>query len=116
MGILARQGEELKQRGKEFDTRVASNAACTPLGCIEMLDRMGVSLNDKHAVVLGRSNIVGLPVALMLLHRSATVTICHSRTKNIAEVRGAMCLCASRDLRRRQGSRVCVCVCHAPPV
>lgn len=86
MGNLARLGEDLRHAKHDFDTRVSSNAACTPLGCIELLDREGVELQGKHAVVLGRSNIVGMPVALMLLHRDATVSVCHSRTKNIAEV------------------------------
>ncbi len=55
---------------------------CTPRGCIELLDRMHIPIEGKQAVVLGRSNIVGLPVAMLLLHRNATLTICHSRTKN----------------------------------
>lgn len=59
---------------------------CTPKGCIELLDRSGIEIEGKHAVVLGRSNIVGLPVAMLLLHRNATLTICHSRTKNLADV------------------------------
>lgn len=59
---------------------------CTPKGCIELLDRYGVPIEGKNAVVLGRSNIVGLPVAMLLMHRNATVTICHSRTKDV-EVR-----------------------------
>jgi 5,10-methylene-tetrahydrofolate dehydrogenase/methenyl tetrahydrofolate cyclohydrolase len=59
---------------------------CTPKGCIELLNRTGVSIAGKQAVVLGRSNIVGLPVAMLLLHRNATVTICHSRTQNLADV------------------------------
>jgi 5,10-methylene-tetrahydrofolate dehydrogenase/methenyl tetrahydrofolate cyclohydrolase len=54
---------------------------CTPKGCIELLDRTGVEIEGKHAVILGRSNIVGLPVAMLLLHRNATVTICHSYTQ-----------------------------------
>lgn len=86
MGKLARSGEDLKQHGLEFDAASTSNAACTPLGCIELLTRSGVDLSKAHAVVLGRSNIVGLPVALMLLHCNATVTVCHSRTHNIEEV------------------------------
>jgi len=61
-------------------------APCTPAGVIELLDRIGAPISGSRAVVLGRSNIVGLPVALLLLGRDATVTICHSRTKNIAEV------------------------------
>lgn len=59
---------------------------CTPKGCIELLDRTGVSIEGKRAVVLGRSNIVGLPVAMLLLHRNATLTICHSRTKDLPGV------------------------------
>jgi 5,10-methylene-tetrahydrofolate dehydrogenase/methenyl tetrahydrofolate cyclohydrolase len=54
---------------------------CTPKGCIELLDRTGVEIEGKQAVILGRSNIVGLPVAMLLLHRNATVTICHSYTQ-----------------------------------
>ena len=59
---------------------------CTPKGCIELLDRTGVPIEGKRAVVLGRSNIVGLPVAMLLLHRNATLTICHSRTKDLPGV------------------------------
>ncbi|MBQ7902749.1 MAG: bifunctional 5,10-methylene-tetrahydrofolate dehydrogenase/5,10-methylene-tetrahydrofolate cyclohydrolase [Oscillospiraceae bacterium] len=58
---------------------------CTPQGCLDMLDYAGVDLEGKDVVVIGRSNIVGKPVAVLALQRSATVTICHSRTKNIAE-------------------------------
>ena len=54
--------------------------ACTPLGCIELLEREGIALQGKHAVVIGRSDIVGKPMAMLLLHRDATVTLCHSRT------------------------------------
>ena len=61
-------------------------APCTPLGIIELLDRVGAKISGSRAVVLGRSNIVGLPVALLLLGRDATVTICHSKTQNLAEV------------------------------
>jgi len=60
--------------------------SCTPKGCIELLDRTGVEIEGKRAVVLGRSNIVGLPVAMLLLHRNATLTICHSRTKDLPNV------------------------------
>jgi methylenetetrahydrofolate dehydrogenase (NADP+)/methenyltetrahydrofolate cyclohydrolase len=56
---------------------------CTPAGCIELVVRSGVEIGGKDAVVLGRSNIVGLPVALLLLHRNATITICHSRTRDL---------------------------------
>jgi methylenetetrahydrofolate dehydrogenase (NADP+)/methenyltetrahydrofolate cyclohydrolase len=59
---------------------------CTPLGCIEILDRYEVGIEGKRAVVLGRSEIVGKPVSLLLLHRHATVTMCHSRTRNLPDV------------------------------
>lgn len=59
---------------------------CTPHGIIEMLLRSGVELSGANAVVLGRSNIVGKPVALLLMANNATVTICHSRTKDLSEV------------------------------
>jgi len=69
---------------------------CTPKGCIELLDRSGIAIEGKRAVVLGRSNIVGLPVAMLLLHRNATVTICHSRTRDLPDVvRGAEILIAA---------------------
>jgi len=61
-------------------------APCTPTGCIELLDRYGIEIEGKEAVVLGRSNIVGLPVAMLLLKRNATITICHSRTKDLPSV------------------------------
>lgn len=57
---------------------------CTPYGCLKMLDSIGYDLKGKHAVVIGRSNIVGKPMAMMLLGRDATVTVCHSRTKDLA--------------------------------
>ena len=57
---------------------------CTPAGIIELLDRGGVRIEGASAVVVGRSNIVGKPTALLLLKRNATVTICHTRTKNLA--------------------------------
>lgn len=59
---------------------------CTPHGCIELLDRSGVDLNGANAVVVGRSNIVGKPVSLLLMSKNATVTICHSRTKDLPDV------------------------------
>jgi methylenetetrahydrofolate dehydrogenase (NADP+) / methenyltetrahydrofolate cyclohydrolase len=59
---------------------------CTPAGILELLDRSGVELVGKEAVVVGRSNIVGKPVALLLLHRHATLTICHSRTQDLPGV------------------------------
>ena len=75
--------------GWSFDN-LDFHVSCTPQGCIELLDRCGVSIEGKDAVVLGRSNIVGIPVALLLMQRNATVTIAHSRTKDIeATVRRA---------------------------
>lgn len=59
---------------------------CTPKGIIKLLDSAGVEIEGKEAVVVGRSNIVGLPVAKLLLDRNATVTIAHSRTKNLGEI------------------------------
>lgn len=60
-------------------------SACTPTGIMELIKSTGVDISGKNAVVVGRSNIVGKPVALMLLAANATVTICHSRTQNLAE-------------------------------
>ncbi|MEK9629831.1 MAG: bifunctional methylenetetrahydrofolate dehydrogenase/methenyltetrahydrofolate cyclohydrolase FolD [Nitrospinota bacterium] len=59
---------------------------CTPTGIIELLDHYDIEISGKHAVVVGRSNIVGKPVSMLLLQRNATITICHSRTKNLPEV------------------------------
>ncbi|HEY4827944.1 MAG TPA: bifunctional methylenetetrahydrofolate dehydrogenase/methenyltetrahydrofolate cyclohydrolase FolD [Solirubrobacteraceae bacterium] len=59
---------------------------CTPLGVIELLDRYSVALEGAEAVVVGRSDLVGKPVAFLLLHRNATVTICHSRTRDLPGV------------------------------
>ena len=59
---------------------------CTPAGVIEMLDAMNIEISGKHCVVIGRSNIVGKPMGMLLLHRSGTVTICHSRTQNLPEI------------------------------
>jgi methylenetetrahydrofolate dehydrogenase (NADP+)/methenyltetrahydrofolate cyclohydrolase len=57
---------------------------CTPAGVIDMLDRAGIAMGGKHAVVIGRSDIVGKPMAMLLLQRDATVTICHSKTPDLA--------------------------------
>lgn len=65
---------------------------CTPQGVIGLLDSHGVELQGAEAVVVGRSDLVGKPVALLLLHRNATVTVCHSRTRDLAEV------CARADI------------------
>ena len=60
--------------------------ACTPLGIMKMLEREGIELAGKNAVVIGRSETVGKPMAMLLLNANATVTICHSKTRNLAEV------------------------------
>jgi len=71
-------------------------APCTPAGIIELIERSGISLEGKNCVVIGRSNIVGKPMSMLLLHKNATVTICHSRSKNLAEItRGADVLVAA---------------------
>ncbi len=64
----------------------ASFVPCTPNGVIELLDRSGTTIEGANAVVLGRSNIVGMPVSLLLVKRNATVTICHSRTRDLPDV------------------------------
>ncbi len=66
--------------------RQALFAPCTPAGIIELIDRTGIEIEGKEAVVLGRSNIVGLPVSMLLLKRNATITICHSRTHDLPAV------------------------------
>ena len=59
---------------------------CTPTGIIALLDHYDIEISGKHAVIIGRSNIVGKPVSMLLLQRNATITICHSRTQNLEEV------------------------------
>ena len=65
---------------------------CTPAGVMEMLNQEGIEVEGKTCVVIGRSNIVGKPMGMLLLHKNGTVTICHSRTKNLKEI------CASADI------------------
>ncbi len=65
---------------------------CTPAGCMELIHSTGVEVAGKECVVIGRSNIVGKPMAMLLLHDNGTVTVCHSKTKNLAEV------CARADI------------------
>lgn len=70
--------------------------ACTPNGVMKMLEREGIALKGKNAVVIGRSNIVGKPMAMLLLNADATVTVCHSKTANLKEIcRGADVLVAA---------------------
>lgn len=69
--------------GRLTQFKKGSSRACTPAGMMKLLDYYGVELEGKHAVVVGRSNIVGKPMALMLLERNCTVTVCHSKTKDL---------------------------------
>jgi len=64
----------------------AGLVACTPAGCMEILRRSGIRAEGANAVVMGRSDIVGKPMALLLMHANATVTICHSKTRNLPEI------------------------------
>lgn len=75
-------------------------SACTPLGCIELLKYYNIPIAGKHAVVIGRSNIVGRPASAMLLREHATVTVCHKRTQDLAE-------------KTRQADILVVCAGHA---
>ena len=72
--------------GRLFQGDPEAYAPATPAGGMELLRRYGIALKGKHAVVVGRSNIVGRPMAMLLLHEHATVTICHSRTADLAAV------------------------------
>jgi 5,10-methylene-tetrahydrofolate dehydrogenase/methenyl tetrahydrofolate cyclohydrolase len=83
---LAMQGTHGNRAKHWYDlSTIPFSVPCTPLGCLELLDRSNVDIAGKNAVVIGRSNLVGLPISLLLLHREATVTIVHSGTKNIEE-------------------------------
>lgn len=74
---------------------------CTPHGCIELLKRYGVEIAGKKAVVVGRSNLVGKPLAQMLLDENATVTICHSKTENLGEItKTADILCVAAGCKK----------------
>ena len=73
------------QKGKLW-TGTPETLPCTPYGCIELLKQYGIEITGKHAVVIGRSNLVGRPLAELLLRENATVTICHSKTANIADI------------------------------
>lgn len=79
-------GFHVVNAGKLFLGEYTPSVACTPRGIIELIKSTGEEISGKHAVVIGRSNIVGKPVAMLLLSNNATVTICHSRTKNLADI------------------------------
>lgn len=70
----------------------AGFVSCTPAGIIELMKRSGIEMEGKHCVIVGRSNIVGKPMALLMLRENATVTVCHSKTKNLKE------LCKEADI------------------
>lgn len=72
--------------GKLFSGEVPTVYPCTPKGILLLLDEYGIKLEGEHVVIIGRSNIVGRPLSQMLLNRNATVTVCHSRTKNLSEI------------------------------
>lgn len=78
-------GFGILNKGKLFSGLEAINSA-TPQGIIRLLEEYGIDITGKHAVVVGRSNIVGKPMAMLLLNKNATVTICHSKTNNLSEI------------------------------
>ena len=82
--------------------------ACTPAGVIALLDRYRIPMEGKEAVIVGRSNIVGKPLALMLLARHATITVCHTRTRNLGEVtrRGEILVAAAGNPEMIRGDMV----------
>ena len=79
-------GLTISNVGKMFSGEKPYVYPCTPKGILAILDKYNIEIEGKKAVVVGRSNLVGRPVAQMLLDRNATVTICHSRTKNLSEI------------------------------
>ncbi len=72
--------------GKLFSGETPTVYPCTPKGILLLLDEYGIDPDGKHAVIIGRSNIVGRPLSQMLLNRNATVTLCHSHTKNLSQI------------------------------
>lgn len=69
-----------------LNNRLPDFISCTPRGCLELLLRENIKIEGKHVVIIGKSNIVGLPMALLMMKHDATVTICHSKTENIKEI------------------------------
>ena len=84
-------GFHLQSAGALF-TGLPGFVSCTPKACIKLIQKTGVDIKGKHAVVVGRSNIVGKPVSILLLNENCTVTMCHSKTKDLPKV------CASADI------------------
>lgn len=72
--------------GKLFSGEIPTVYPCTPKGILLLLDEYGINIEGEHVVIVGRSNIVGRPLSQMILNRNATVTICHSKTKNLADI------------------------------
>lgn len=72
--------------GKLFSGEVPTVYPCTPKGILLLLDEYGIDLTGQHVVIVGRSNIVGRPLSQMMLNRNATVTVCHSKTKNLEQI------------------------------
>ena len=86
-GITGSEIRVLGYRGmKEFELGFDGFVPATPHAVIEMLHRSGVEIEGREAVVVGRSPVIGMPVAFMLVKENATVTVCHSRTKNLPEI------------------------------
>lgn len=79
-------GFTTENSGKLFTGQKPYVYPCTPKGILLLLDEYNIELEGKHAVIVGRSNIVGKPLSIMLLNRNATVTVCHSKTKNLADI------------------------------
>ncbi len=79
-------GFHVVNTGKLFTGQKDAYVSCTPAGVVQMLKRSGIEMAGKHCVIAGRSNIVGKPMALLMLNENATVTVCHSKTENITEI------------------------------
>ena len=79
-------GFTTQNAGSLLNGMIPSAYPCTPKGVMRLLDEYNIQIEGKHAVIVGRSNIVGKPLAIMLLNRNATVTICHSKTNNLKEI------------------------------
>lgn len=79
-------GFTVQNSGDLLNGAVPNAYPCTPKGIIRLLEEYNIEISGKHAVVVGRSNIVGKPIAIMLLNKNATVTVCHSKTTNLEEI------------------------------
>lgn len=79
-------GFHVVNTGKLFTGQKDAYISCTPAGIVQMLKRSGIEIEGKHCVIAGRSNIVGKPLALLMLQENATVTVCHSKTENITDL------------------------------